>query len=75
MKGTVLVAEDGVELDDEVFFVGGEGAALEVGAQIVDPPQTAALAAPLQACMCTCVLYNYIYAFNSIQFQLMKALN
>lgn len=34
----LLVAEYCVELDDEVFFIGGEGAALEVGAQVIDPP-------------------------------------
>jgi hypothetical protein len=60
----LLVAEDLVELDDEVLFVGGEGAALEVGAQVVDPPQTAALAAPLQACIeGELIIINYIYIY------------
>jgi hypothetical protein len=54
-----------VEVDDEFFFIGGEGAALEVGAQVVDPPQTAALAAPLQACI-EGELINYIYACTYI---------
>jgi hypothetical protein len=37
-----------VEVDDEVVFFLGEVAALEVGAQVVDPPQPAALAAAQQ---------------------------
>lgn len=42
------VAEDGMEVDDEVFLLGREGAALEVGTEVVDPAESAALAAALQ---------------------------
>jgi hypothetical protein len=45
----VLVPEEAVQLDDEVVLVGGEVAALQVGPEVVDPPQPAALAAPQQA--------------------------
>jgi hypothetical protein len=45
----VLVSEDLVELDDDVVLLLGEVAALEVGAQVVDPPEAAALAAAQQA--------------------------
>jgi hypothetical protein len=38
-----------VELDDEVVLVGGEVAALEVGAEVVDPAEAAALAAAEEA--------------------------
>jgi hypothetical protein len=38
-----------VQLDDEVVLVGGEVAALEVRAEVVDPAQAAALAAAQQA--------------------------
>ena len=37
-----------MEVDDEVLFLRREGAALEVRAEVVDPPEAAALAAPLQ---------------------------
>ena len=37
-----------MEVDDEVVFLLREVAALEVGAQVVDPPQPAALPAALQ---------------------------
>lgn len=40
-----LVAEEAVELDDELVLVVGEVAALEVGAEVVDPAEAAALAA------------------------------
>ena len=36
--------------DDEVLLLLREAAALQVGAEVVDPPQAAALAAPLQPC-------------------------
>lgn len=42
------VAERGVERDDERVLVAGEGAPLEVGPEVVDPPQAAALAAPVR---------------------------
>ena len=45
----VLVAEEAVQLDDEVVLVGGEVAALEVGAEVVDPAEAAALAAAHQS--------------------------
>jgi hypothetical protein len=44
-----LVAEDGVEVDDEVFLLLGEGAPLQVRPQVVYPPQPAALPTPLEA--------------------------
>jgi hypothetical protein len=46
----LLVAEQVVELDDELVLLLGEVAALEVRAEVVDPAQAAALAAPEQAC-------------------------
>jgi hypothetical protein len=45
------VADDGVELEDRVVLLGGEVPALDVRAQVVGPPQPAALAAPVQPCM------------------------
>jgi hypothetical protein len=40
-----------VEVEDEQLLVGGEVAALHVGPEVVEPPQPAALARALQACM------------------------
>jgi hypothetical protein len=37
-----------VEADDELLLLRREGAALEVRPEVVDPPEAAALAAPLQ---------------------------
>jgi hypothetical protein len=37
-----------VELDDDVVLLVGEVASLEVWPEVVDPPEAAALAAPLQ---------------------------
>jgi hypothetical protein len=48
--GQLPVSKCFVESYDEVFFLLGEAAPLEVRAQVVHPPQPAALAAPLQAC-------------------------
>ena len=45
------VAEGGVELDDDVFFLLGDVPPLDVRPKVVDPPEPAALAAPEQACM------------------------
>jgi len=39
-----------VQADDELVLVVGEVAALEVRAEVVHPPQPAALAAPPQPC-------------------------
>jgi hypothetical protein len=39
-----------VEREDEVLLLLREAAALQVGAEVVDPPQAAALAAALQPC-------------------------
>jgi hypothetical protein len=39
-----------VEREDEVLLLLREAAALEVGAEVVDPPEAAALAAALQTC-------------------------
>lgn len=38
-----------MEFDDELVFFFGEVAAFEVGAEIVDPAETATLAAPEKA--------------------------
>jgi hypothetical protein len=46
----VLVAERVVQLDEGLLLLGGEVAALEVRAEVVDPPQPAALPAPEQTC-------------------------
>jgi hypothetical protein len=46
----VPVAEDAVDVDDGALLLVGEGAALEVRPEVVDPPEPAALAAPLQPC-------------------------
>jgi hypothetical protein len=46
----VLVAERVVQLDESLLLLGGEVAALEVRAEVVDPPEPAALPAPEQAC-------------------------
>ena len=47
----LLVADDGVELDDGLLLLGAEGPALDVRPEVVGPPQPAALAAPVQPCM------------------------
>jgi hypothetical protein len=44
------VADDGVQLDDGLLLGVRELAVLEVGPQVVGPPEPAALAAPLQPC-------------------------
>jgi hypothetical protein len=43
-----LVPHLGVELDDEALLLGGEGPLLEVGPEVVRPPEAAALAAAEQ---------------------------
>jgi hypothetical protein len=48
MEKGVPVAELGVEVDDELLLGVGEEAALEVGAEVVCPPEAAALAAAEQ---------------------------
>lgn len=40
-----------MEPDDEVLLVVGDVPPLDAGAQVVQPPQAAAFAAPLQTCM------------------------
>jgi hypothetical protein len=45
----LLVAEDAVQLDDELVLLLREVAALEVGAEVVDPAEAAALAAAQEA--------------------------
>ena len=47
----LLVADDGVELDDGLLLRGAEGPALDVRPEVVGPPQPAALAVPVQPCM------------------------
>ena len=49
-EGDALVSEQAMELDDEFIFLLCEVAALEVGPEVVDPPEPAALPAPKQAC-------------------------
>lgn len=43
------VAEKGMQVDDELLLLRGEGAAFKVGPQVVNPAKAAALAAPLEA--------------------------
>lgn len=43
------VAEERMQMDNELFFLRGEGAAFEIRPEIVNPPETATLAAALQA--------------------------
>ena len=45
---TAPVAEELVEADYEVLLVVGDVAALDVRPEVVEPPQPAALAAPVQ---------------------------
>lgn len=44
----LLVSEKGMEVDDEVVLILGEVASLDVGPQVVGPPQAAALAAAVE---------------------------
>ena len=44
------VAEKGVELDDGLLLLQAELAPLDVRPEVVRPPESAALAAPLQPC-------------------------
>jgi hypothetical protein len=46
----VPVAEEGLEVHDELLLLLGEVAALDARPEVVGPPQTAALAAPHQPC-------------------------
>jgi hypothetical protein len=46
----VLVAKDGVELEDGLFFLLGELPSLDVWPQVVGPSQPAALATPVEPC-------------------------
>ena len=39
-----------MEADDEILLVVGDVAALDVGPEVVQPPQPAALATPVQPC-------------------------
>ena len=48
---SLLVANDAVELDDGFLLFGSEGPALDVGAEIVRPSETAALAASKKTCI------------------------
>ena len=49
----LLVAERGVEAHHRLLLLRRERAALEVRPEVVDPPQPAALAVPVQPCMPT----------------------
>lgn len=53
----ILIAEDGVEGNDGLFFLRSEVASLDVRPEIVNPSQTAALAAPVEPC--TYILYKF----------------
>jgi hypothetical protein len=60
------VAEEPVEADDEILLVVGDVAAPDVGPEVVQPPQPAALAAPTQTCTHThdhppILPWGYIY--------------
>lgn len=43
------VAKDGVQMDDQLFLLRGEGTTLEVWSEVVDPTESTALPTPLQA--------------------------
>lgn len=43
------VAKEAVEAEDEVLFVRGDGPTVEVGAEVVHPPEAAAFPAPEEA--------------------------
>ncbi len=45
------VAEESVEPEDELLLVAGDVAPLDPRPQVVEPPQPAALPAPLQPCI------------------------
>ena len=45
-----LVADEAVEAEDLALLLGGEGSLTEVGAEVVGPPETAALAGAPQTC-------------------------
>jgi len=47
---SVPVAEESLEVDDELLLLVGEVAALDARAEVVGPPEPAALAAPHQPC-------------------------
>jgi hypothetical protein len=47
---TLPVSEDAVDVDDGALLQLREGAALQVRPEVVDPPEPAALAAPLKPC-------------------------
>jgi len=49
-----------VEVEDEQLLVGAEVAALHVGPEVVEPPQPAALARPLQTCMIDAWTRTYV---------------
>ena len=46
----VLVAEDRVELEDGLLFLGCELSSLDIWPQVVGPSQSAALATPVESC-------------------------
>jgi hypothetical protein len=47
--GKEPVAKKGVQMDDEGFFLGREGASLKVRPQVINPTKATALPAPLEA--------------------------
>jgi hypothetical protein len=49
-RGCLLVAECGVEAHDRLLLLRGEHTVLQPRLQVVDPPQPAALAVPVQPC-------------------------
>ena len=46
----VLVAKDGVELEDGLLFLRCELSSLDIRPQVVGPSQSAALATPVESC-------------------------
>ena len=50
LRGCLLVAHLGVEAHDGLLLLRGEHAVLQPRPQVVDPPQPAALAVPVEPC-------------------------
>lgn len=59
-NGGPAVAQDAVQVDDHLLLLEGEAAALDVGAEVVRPPEPAALAASQQTCVDSTNVKNHI---------------